>query len=55
MKQLLKNFHFEFMHAFDFSCTRNKEASFCRKNVEIFRHNIAYMITSYVVLFDILD
>ena len=30
MKQLLEKFNFELLHAFNFSCTWNKETSSCR-------------------------
>ena len=36
MKQLLKKFTFELLHAFNFSCTWNKEASSCRYHIVTF-------------------
>ena len=50
MKQPLEKIYFEFLDAFKFSCTWNKEASFCRWNVVTFRHSIAYMVIFVFVL-----
>ena len=46
MKQLLEKFDFELLHAFNFSCTWNKEASSCQQNIMTFRHNFPYMVNS---------
>ena len=48
MEQLLKKSNFEFLHAFNFSCTWNKKASSCRLNILKFWHNIPYMVSSFV-------
>ena len=48
-KQLHKKFHFEFLHAFNFSSTWNKEVSSYWQNSLTFRHNGAYMVNSVVV------
>ena len=48
MKQLLEKFNFELLQAFSFSCTWKKEASPCWYNIVTFRHNILYVVNSFV-------
>ena len=38
---------------FNFSYIRNKEASSYRQNIVMFRHNIAYMVNSFLVPLEI--
>ena len=49
IKQLLRKFHFEFLHTFNLTWKWSKEASSCRYNIVTFRHNIAYVVNSFVV------
>ena len=48
MKQILEMFNYELLHSSNFSCTLNKKASSCRQNIVKFRHNIPYMVNSFV-------
>ena len=52
-KQLLEKFQLEFQHVFNFSCTWNKEASSCQKNIAMFQYNIACMVNSFLFSLEI--
>lgn len=40
--------YFKFLHAFNFTCTKNKEASTCQKNGVMYWHNICHMTNSFM-------
>ena len=52
-KQILVKFQLEFQHVFNFSCTWNKEASSCQKNIAMSQYNIACMVNSFLFSLEI--
>ena len=52
-EKLLEKFNFQLLHAFNYSCTWNKETSSCRENIVTFQHKIPYMVNSFIFSLDI--